>query len=299
MNMKTYKNLLPSLLILGVILTLGITACQKFDRPDLVIIADPTPPPYNPLKSYWQFENNTTDEGESKLTGTGVNLTYTPGISGQAVKIGAGGYLLLKAVGDTVKQPNEFIGLPADTLRNLGSFTLSFWLNGTGPVTGGAQGLFAISNKTQFWGNLEMFLENWDNATNPSEVFLKIHMFNAGVATGNGEEWNELKIPGILNKWSQIAITYDAATSEFTLYANGQPTSINKKKLGGGNYGKVKFNDFNGMVLGTYQFQTNPTLTNHGPETWAKSFNGSMDQFRLYNKALTAAEIADLFNTKK
>ncbi len=296
--MKTYKSILPGTLALGVMLILAMPACQKFSRPELNIIPDPTPPPYNPLKSYWQFENNVTDEGESKLRGTAVNVTYVAGISGQAIRFGQGGYLLLRAAGDTVRQPNEFIGLPADTLRNLGSFTLSFWLNGTGPVQGGAQGLFAISNRTEFWGNLELFLENWSNAADPSEGFLKIHMYNAGVATGNGEEWTELKIPGLLNKWSHLALTYDAATSKLFLFANGQPV-VNNKTLGGGSYGKIRFNNFNGMVLGTYAFQVNPTLTNHGPETWARSFNGAFDQFRLYNKALTTAEVTELFTTKK
>jgi hypothetical protein len=31
---------------------------------------------------------------------------------------------------------------------------------------------------------------------------------------------------------------------------------------------------------------------------WGKSFNGSLDQFRLYNKALTAAEVQALFTSK-
>jgi hypothetical protein len=53
------------------------------------------------------------------------------------------------------------------------------------------------------------------------------------------------------------------------------------------------------MVLGSFAFQANPSLTNHGPEPWAKSFNGALDQFRIYNRALTAAEILDLFTTKK
>jgi hypothetical protein len=296
--MKLSKIILFSgaAILLGGIL---LTSCQKMYRPELKeLILDPEPPAYNPLKSFWAFENNTTDQGENKLTGTAVNLTYVAGIKGQAVKIGVDGYLLLKTVGDTVRYPNEFVSLPVDSIVNLGSYTISFWMNGTGPVTGGAQGIFSISNKNQFWGNLDIFLENWTNAGDATEGFLKIHQFNAGVASGNGEEWNELKIPNILNKWAHIAITYDAATSEFSLYANGQPTSINKKKLGGGNYGKIKYKDFNGMVLGTYQFQTNPTLSNHGPEGWAKSFNGALDQFRIYNKALSASEITNLFNSK-
>jgi hypothetical protein len=102
-----------------------------------------------------------------------------------------------------------------------------------------------------------------------------------------------------LNKWTHLALTYDENTSQLSLYADGQPTSLHNKVLGGGNYGKIKFNDVNGMVLGTMQFQTDPSLTNHGPEPWAKSFNGALDQFRLYNKALSAAEITDLFTSKQ
>jgi hypothetical protein len=299
-NMKLNRTVLyclASLVVFGGV----ITACQKLHRPELgEILRDPDPPPYNALKSYWQFENNANDEGESKLTATTKNITYVAGVSGQAAKIGADGYVLLKVFGDTVKYPNEFTSLPADTLANLGSYTLSFWMNGVGPVQGGAQGVFAISHKTEFWGNLEIFLENHLNATDPSEVFLKVHMFNAGVASGNGEQWNELKIPGVLNKWSHIAITYDASNSQFSIYANGQVApSHNKKGLAGGNYGKIKFKDFNGMVLGSFAFQTTPSLTNHGPESWAKSFNGALDQFRLYNRALTSAEVTELYTTKK
>jgi hypothetical protein len=276
---------------------LGIISCQKLERPELTeLILDPPPPPYNALKSYWSFENNVTDAGENKFTGTAKNLTYTTGVSGQAIQVGPGGYLLLKGTGDTVEYENGFLGIPADTLRSLGSFTLSFWMNGVGPVQGGAQGLFSISNKNEFWGNLELFLENWDNG---SEAFLKIHMFNAGVASGNGEEWAEVKIPNALNKWTHIALTYNENNSQMSVYADGQPTSVNNKTLGGGNYGKVKFDNVNGMVLGTFQFQTDPTLTNHGPETWAKSFNGALDQFRLYNRALSAAEVTELFNSKQ
>jgi hypothetical protein len=296
--MKLFKILIFSLLSI-IALSFFITSCQKLDRPVLgKIIEDPTPPPYNALKSYWQFENNATDEGENKLTGTAKNLTYVPGISGQAVQVGADGYLLLTAVGDTVEYPNEYIALPADTLRNLGSYTISFWMNGAGPV-GPAQGLFAISNKTAFWGNLEMFFETWNNAADPSEAFLKIHMLNDSKAPADGEQWNELKIPGLLNKWSHLVVTYNASNSQISVYANGQPTTIVNKVLDEGKYGKLKFKDFNGMVLGNFAFQTTPTLTNHGPEDWARPFSGAYDQFRIYNRALSVAEITELFNTKK
>jgi hypothetical protein len=290
-----YKIVKHAILFFAV--SLAINGCQKMHRPELTeLLLDPPPPAYTDLKSFWAFENNVTDQGENKLSATATNVTYVPGVTGQAAKIGPGGYILLKADKDTVTYPNGFKGIPGDTLKNLGSFTLAFWMNGVGPVKDGAQGLFSISNKNEFWGNLDLFLENLDNG---SEAFLKVHMFNAGVVSGNGEEWNEVKIPNALNKWTHIAITYDATGSKFTIYADGQPTAIKDKVLGGGNYGAVKYNNFNGMVLGTYQFQTTPTLTNHGPEGWAKSFNGALDQFRLYDRSLSAAEITDLYTTKK
>lgn len=291
------KNKILTIAAVGLAMTAAITSCQKMERPVLKeLILDPEPPAYNSLKSFWSFENNLTDAGEGKLTATPTNISYVAGVTGQAAKVGTGGYILLPAK-DIVTYPNGFIGKSGDTLAALGSYTLAFWMNGVGPVINGAQGLFSISNKTEFWGNLDLFLENNDNG---SEAFLKVHMFNAGVASGNGEEWNEVKIPGALNKWTHIAVTYDAVGSKFSIYADGVPTAINNKVLRSGAYGKIKFNNMNGMVLGTYQFQTTPSLTtNHGNESWARSFNGSLDQFRIYNKALSAAEITDLFTTKK
>lgn len=295
--MKSFKIMKISLIM---VLSFSlITSCQKLDRPELKeLILDPEPPPYNPLKSFWAFEGNATDQGESKLTATSVNLSYVPGVKGQALKVGSGGYLLLSALSDTVKYPNEYVSLPKDTLANLGSFTVSFWMNATGPFTDGAQGVFSFSHKSQFWGNLDMFLENYNNAADQTEAFLKFHMFNAGVASGNGEEWNEVKVTNVFNKWTHIALVYNAANSQLNLYIDGQSTGIVNKVLGGGNYGKIKFNDFNGMVLGNFHFQTTPSLTNHGPEGWARSFNGMLDQFRLYNRPLAAAEITQLFTSK-
>jgi len=45
------------------------------------------------------------------------------------------------------------------------------------------------------------------------------------------------------------------------------------------------------MVFGCVQFQTDPSLTNHGPESWASWLTGSLDEVRIYNKALTAEEV--------
>jgi hypothetical protein len=277
------------ILLIGIVSTIafgsGFSSCQKLDRPKLgEIIQDPPPPPLTLLnsKSYWHFNESIRDTGEFRLVTTANNIAYVQGVTeGQAAQIGPDGYLLVTNVNDGLKSP--------------GSLTVAFWMKGVGPVQGGAQGLFAISNSTQFWGNFEMFLENLNNG---AEAFLKIHMLNSGAPGGVGEEWTEVKIPNALNKWSHIAVTYNAANSQLTIFADGQPTAINQKVLSGGNYGPLKFANVSGLVLGSFAFQTNPKLTNHGPETWAKSFNGALDQVRIFTSALTPAEVNNLFTNK-
>ncbi len=286
-------------LVLGVVVIFIFGSCQKLYRPALGdYLKDPDPPPYNALKGFWAFEDNVTDQGENDLDGTASNLSYVTGINGKAVQVGAGGYLLCKTIGETTVHPNGFVGYPADTLASLKSFSVSFWMKGVGPVQGGAQGIFSLSNKNQFWGNLDVFLENYNSG---DDAFFKVHLFNKN-GTGTGETWiadNAMKFTGVLNKWTHVVFTYDAATSVFKSYIDGNVANQRNLTSGGNPYGDVEFKDFNGLVIGSFQFQTNPTLSNHGPEAWAKSFNGALDQFRLYNKALSAAEVTDLFVNKK
>ena len=297
------EKIMSKIIVLFVLLIVS-GACQKLTRPPLGDYPkDPPVPPYNPEKSSFSFENNITDDGENKLAGTATNISYVAGITGQAMKVGDLGYLSFN-LQDITTNSDGFVSVPLDTIKNIGSFTVAFWMNGNGtaggPVSDGAQGVFAISNSTQFWGNIEIFLENYTDATDNNAVYLKIHMFNASVA-GGGEEWtadDNVKLKNVLNKWTHIALTYDAATSSLSLYKDGAATGVSNKILGGGNYGDIKFDNVSGMVLGSFAFQTNPSLTNHGPEPWAKSFNGAMDQFHLYNKALSAAEVNNLFTSK-
>jgi hypothetical protein len=49
------------------------------------------------------------------------------------------------------------------------------------------------------------------------------------------------------------------------------------------------------MVFGTVQFMTTPSLTTtHGAEPWASFLTGQLDEVRVYNKALTEAEVQAL-----
>lgn len=274
-----------------------LISCQKMNRPALGDYPeDPKPPELQILgaKSYWPFDGTARDTGEFKLQSTLKSISFVPGVTavpdvtgGEAAQIGDKGYIMITNLPDALKSP--------------GSFTVAFWMNGAkGPVAGGAQGIFAVSNANQFWGNLEIFLENYNDAADPNAVFMKIHLFNANVS-GGGEIWlqnDDVKLKNVLNKWTHIALTYDGTTSKVSLYKDGVVTGVNGTELGGGTYGNINWNDVGGIAIGSFAFQTDPSLTNHGPETWAKSFNGALDQFRVYTKALTAAEVKNLYDNK-
>ncbi len=288
--MKFNKRLV---LAIGFIMAFGLilTSCQKLDRPVLKeLILDPPPPTLTLMgsKSYWHFNGNARDTGEYRMATTTQAVSFVPGVTeGDAAQIGTGGYIASTPVAAGLKTP--------------GSLTVAFWMKGAaGPVQGGAQGLFAISSSTQFWGNVEIFLENYSDPADANAVFMKIHLLNANV-TGGGEEWlqnDDVKLKNVLGKWTHIALVYDAATSKVTLYKDGVATGINNKVLGGGNYGNLKFDNATGVVLGSFAFQTTPSFASHGNETWAKSFNGALDQFRIFTTPLSPAEINNLFTKK-
>ena len=276
--MRTSKIVMSVAIAFAIVFSLGIISCQKLDRPELVIIPDPPPPPYNPLKTFLAFENGIIDSGENKLAGAASNLTYAAGISGQGMQGAANGYLLVAA--------------PGDTLKNLGSYTVSFWMNS--PPAVNATGIFAISNTKEFWGNLELFLEGY--SVDATTAFLKVHMVNKNVT--DKESWTEIKIPNVFGKWSHIGVSYDGTTSTIKIYSNG--VSVLTSVIKSGTYGPLAFADAGGMVVGAMQFMTVPSLTtSHGAEPWARNFTGILDQFRIYNKALSDAELMVLYTTKK
>ncbi len=281
MNIKRVS--FSRMLFLLVFIGLCISSCQKLYRPPLNIIPDPPPPPYQPLKMFFPFENSLSDMGEDSLATTGT-VDYVTGINGMAMHGGEGKYVLVEA--------------PGDTLKNLGSFTIAYWMNFTGPVTDGARGVMSISNKNQFWGNFDIFLENFgDDATT---AFMKIHMYNSqfNADDAQSEEWTEMKLANVYGKWSHIAITYDGTTSTLTVFADG--VSAFTKIVKGGAYGPISFANVNGLVLGTFQFQTSPSQTTSADaQGWAKNFDGDLDQFRIYNKVLTDAEIMQLVTDKE
>lgn len=219
------------------------------------------------LVGYWAFDGSYIDS-ISKTAATGVGTSFAGGFKGQAFQGGDKAYVISDL-------PNA--------IKNLTSFTIDYWIK-TPQNTTGILAPVVISRTDQFWGALDMFYENGSTATSGN---LKVHY------NGQSEVWfTNGNITNPWNSWVNIALTYDAATSTFTLYQGGNKVA-SQTAAGLGNL--VFPATATKIIFGTEQFQTTPSLgTAGGAQGWAAYLTGLMDEVRIYNKALTASDLQAL-----
>ena len=265
-----YKSL-PLIIICGLLLT---SCYKKFDpksyQPAFTINGYTSVAEIGAgsLVGYWSFNGNYLDS-ISNTAGTGVNTSFTGGFKGQAFQGALNGYVLSSS---------------STAIRNMQSFTITEWVNSPPPSTG-IIGIFSLSNTTKFWGNIEIFFENGSDNSNGK---VRIHVYK------NGND-NTYAVDGVLNlfnAWTNIAVTYDATSSTFKLFVNG--AQVNSGTLAGVT-GPLSFADAGNIVFGTTQFQTTPSQTSGTTsQPWASFLTGQLDEVRIYNKALNAADLQAL-----
>ncbi len=270
--------------LIPVILILLISCQEKFD-----------PKSYAPVQSFggygnssqiasanlvghWSFENSLIDSVSSTV-GTGVGTSFTAGIKGQGLQGANNAY---------------YITTPSTAVVNLQSFTIALWVN-TPQNTTGTYGLVCLSNTQDFWGNFDVFFENGSSYNNAK---FKAHIENWQTPTTNHDTWlGAYDIGDVWNKWTHLAVTYDANTSAFNMYVNG--SSIISPVISAGN-GNLTIKNASALIFGTMQFNATPSLgTAGGAQPWASYVPGAMDEVRIYNKALAATDINALYQLEK
>jgi hypothetical protein len=219
------------------------------------------------LIAQWSFDDSTIDS-VSKTVGTPTGTSFSAGVKGKALQVAANGYVVSNT--------------PTD-VQNLKSFTTMLWFKSD--LNTVATGLIDIANSAAGWGNLTIFLENGGDAT---KGLIKFH-----INSNSKEAWSEVyTVPSPWKKWNHLALSYNQATSDFTLYLNGSKIG---NALNVPNYGPITFQNAAKMVFGTLQFQTTPSLsTTAGKESWAGSIIGQLDEVKIFNKALTVDEISSI-----
>lgn len=274
--MKNKFNLFLS----AAVLTLAISSCQKMDRPALP--ADyPTDDKQSLLPGDLRFFasfNTTTGvsprwNAVDSISNNPALLfpdTYVAGINGNAMK-GTDNAAVLY--------------LNANDMKAATNFTIAFWIKNTAQA-GRTEFLFSLVEPSYSWTNSKAFVlvEN-QTATSTTMKF------------GLMDQWLE----GTFNKpmfdgsWHHIAYVFDNTTKKMTYYFDGAvvtgltATQTNLSP-------SVDFKNISNLILGGW----NKHAGKAGPtDDWVKSFTGALDQFRMYNKALSASEVLALYTAKQ
>jgi hypothetical protein len=222
------------------------------------------------LVAHFSFENNLIDS-VSNTAASNNGTTFTPGIKGQGLQIGLNNYAVFN---------------PTSAIAACQSISIAFWVNTT-EDTLGIQPFVSFVDSNQFWGNLDMFFDGQKADSATMHVHAYGHSINQSVFL---QTW---MLGNIWGAWKHFVLTFDAASNNFSFYVNG--TLFGTIPQPG--FGPLNFTEFTGIVIGTMQFQTAPSLTdNTGSQGWCSYVLGEMDELRIYNKALTAADVSALYN---
>jgi len=109
----------------------------------------------------------------------------------------------------------------------------------------------------------------------------------------NGHTQNANKVAGT---WSHVIITWDAAAKSYAIYSNGKKISNAKYELRPTSPGALNFYLPTRPLIGAFGTNIQGGL---GAENFAKPMTGSIDEIRVWKKALSAAEIDALYQLEK
>jgi Concanavalin A-like lectin/glucanases superfamily len=286
--MKELQQKLSMVILL--IAALAFVGCQDLGGPEMGEYPVDENPPGGPLKFYVPFDGTSSNSLRNAVDQIKANFPQnntteiTTGVTGNAMQ------------GSSLKYVNY--AKPNDWISNSESFTVAFWfkLNGQTKNNNGGNGpeyIFSIPSSNGHWsgGQGMLFFE-----TNSTGTQIKFPVVDATM----GDTWftweGNNAITGIAdNTWRHCALVYDATTSKMTLYINGVANSLQPSWS---NHGDINMN--NGTAS-SFRIGAGPkTVNNDTADDWLRStWKGGLDQFRLYNIALTASEVQDLYTNNK
>ncbi|GAO42775.1 LamG-like jellyroll fold domain-containing protein [Flavihumibacter petaseus] len=275
---KTYGSLVALLIAIG--------ACQKMDEPALGSYPEDAVSPGGTLSFYAAMDGTGSDalrnavDSMRAMFPASNSLTSVEGVSGKAMQGGTGTAIVYPSTNDFVKAT---------------SITVSLWLKHT--ESGKTEFLYGLVDDTYSgWSHSGLFLMMEHGS--PTEAVVKMGIMDQWM------EWpdsHKFPYPIMDGNWHHLAAAYDETTSKLSWYFDGEfvpdaPASATDVKKDGAARGPLNFTAAKKFIVGGWNKQGGAD----GPkDDWINSFSGSIDQFRLYNAALTADEIHDLFVNKQ
>jgi hypothetical protein len=276
------------LMMSALLLTFVITSCKK-KTPDVVL---PTIGGYNNsdevgaanLVAYWNFDGNQNEIKSGTAATSSAGATYTSGVKGQAVKLDSG-YVFYNAI-------------PALNTTTMTMFSVSAWVmvrNNGGPANSFTSMIFQTSKPTSTFGNINLGLEtSWNPATNDTLVVHGWYTdpFN-GLQDNRNDPFGTPRVGVVRDTsghWINVMMTVDNSNPvNCLIYANG--INIGAYNTRGTNVYTPRTPS--SVIIGGWL--NNVPGQPHTSDTWPHAFVGSIDEVRVYNKALSTGEISALY----
>lgn len=214
------------------------------------------------LVGYWKMDEAATPAVDS--SGNGNNGTWTNTPAATTGKFGNGVYF-------DIATTNKYISVPAATsINDLSAFTISVWVNPAELQTN--TGIF---NKGS---SINLYLENVSGGLRTQ--------FNMACSGGWMDVFSTSTDNLTLNTWQNIVVTWDGTgctTDSTNVYINGKLIAKHPNSA---------------STTGTRNSDSsmNISIGNKTDALTTDQFQGSIDETRLYNRALTVAEISQLYN---
>ena len=212
------------------------------------------------LVGYWTFDGKDTNWGTNK-----TNDVSGQGNTGTLTNMSTTTSPVVGKIGQGLKfdDVNDYVDLPRAGVTSSGAMTHSFWFKKLDSTD--TDYLIGIINGQQGSDHQSIGIKNSGAADQ-----VKCVDVTASVTTG--------RLRNNLNLWHHVVCAYDGSTE--TVYLDG-------------------VNVGSGAASYTTATEANPRIGSNVDAIGAKFFNGLIDDVRIYNRALSAAEVANLYNIGK
>lgn len=229
-----------------------------------------------------------------------------------ASKFGQGDFVdgfIGKAYANTSSDPKKEAYLKynlaaANCIKNLESFTFSAWVKR--PALGSGT-FFSVNGGEHDWASTMQFF--FDNS-GVGEDGATYQQFNARIDSyKEGEDgakfqascWPNIQGPEYakVDEWFHVVRSYDAVTGAWKVYADGVLTHEGVHEYGdpAAPFGALDLNSdaMNALYIGGWA----AVIDEVNNQDWMTYYNGSIDEVRMFNRALTDEEVGKLWQAEK
>jgi hypothetical protein len=245
------------------------------------------------LVAYWPLNGNGKESISNTSPSNTVGATYADAVKGQGVTL-TDGYLAYP----------EITGLAT----SMSSMSISLWakIQNNGGTDGHPTMMFSLTRPNEWAGNFNLMSETgWRTVASDTLVIKGLAVIKNGDGSANFQDIINSANPSpddilaghvgnackLANTWAHYVITWDATTALFKVYANGQKISNPVwESRNGGTALPLNFFTPARPIIGTFE-----TVVSGTPDAWQRPMNGSIDEIRVWKKALSAADINALY----